>query len=109
MLLYHKHFKEKVVFLNCTVSFDEIAIRQVCETGRLISWHKFLMSIKLIIHRADFPTMSHVASGDFTSFVSTPTNPISLPKPTVGLSGGYLKADHKYFAFVHTKFLFFFF
>lgn len=49
------------------------------------------------LHRADFPTMSHVASADFTSFVSTPTNPISLPKPTVGLSGSYLKADHKYF------------
>ncbi len=76
-------------------------------TQRLISWQKFLMSIKLILHRIDFPTMWHVASGDSTSFVSSPTNPISLPKPAVGLNGGSLKADHKYFAFglAHTQFL----
>lgn len=48
--------------------------------------------------------MSHVASGDFTSFVSSPTNPISLPKLTAGLNGGSLKAGHKYLL-AHTQFL----
>lgn len=107
VLLYHKHeWKCGVSKLHREFWWNSNS-SGMWNTQWLKSWQRSLMRIKWIIHRADFPTMSHVASADFTSFVSTPTNPIFLPKPTVGLSGSYLKADHNIFAFglAHTKFL----